>query len=460
MVRLQDIFEQLLSFGPRTKAEIIEGAYKQTKVKKEKIEGRLNKILEFNPKYKEHQGRVYYGKYADDLKVDKKTYQQLMELIHRDKYALKGVTTKGFKVKEPNIFESYSIYKLEKDNQELEVRLDDDASLDFAAHHHYLPDNLDGKTYCKIINKAKYYEDIEHIAKDFDSKINGAILKVKTGKSKVCFTTEYDELLEEFFLTPNALFNKKFLPLKELYHEIYAKTLLESQNYLKIYQDAKKSGLVEKYSTMLDSLGSSFFNADGPMKNYRAFKEHVTTSVKRFSEKAMQQTEYIDYLFKGATAVSPVPIRVGFLQILDAYRRFAELLRNPIRDIRKIIQFKHKEKIDLNDLNYDDDIEIIRKDSKFKDLIQAIHPIVRHSESHLFTRIDEDKKIIYIQDDKAGKKFEFNPRDIHDKRAEIQSGLVPALLAFYAGTDIALKLLGMRSASFLHRIVLLGNTKK
>ncbi len=463
MSKLSDVFKELLSLHGKNKKSLIQETHEKTEVEIKIIEERLNKLLAQSSDFIEYEGIIFSGETAQDLKLELKTYQELMELIHRDKFKLIGTTNKFVSIDKPGIAMSYSVFTLQKDEDEIKIRVEDDkSSIDFAWNHQYMGDDLDGKTFHKIANKGKYYEDIDLIAKDFDNKINDAITKIKKGESEIAKSSEYDLLLEEFLLSPNALYDKKYLPLKENYHEIYAKILFESQHYLSIYTNAKKKNKnVEKYGKLLDTLGSTFINKDGPIKNYREFKKYVETNPSLFASKAQQQKEYLDYLYKGAAAISPLPIRIGFLQILDGYRRFAELVRNPIRDIRKIIQFRNRVNIDSNQNNYDEDVDIISKDSTFKEIVEGIHPIVRHSESHLFTRIDEDKQIVYVQDDESGKKFEFDTRkDIYEKQIIIQSGLVPALLAFYSGTDLVLKLLSMRSKEFLHRVILIGNTKK
>jgi hypothetical protein len=393
--------------------------------------------------------------------IPEKTYQELMELIFRDKYKLIGVTTEMKKVKKPNVFDSYSIYKLSKDDKEISVKVKDELSFDFAFHHEYLPDELDGKTFIKIDNKKRYYDDVELIAKDFDNKINESIKRLQKGEIGDLDFIEIDKLLEEFILTPNAVLNHKFESIKLNYHIIYARLILEAQNYLSVYNQAKSKNVnVKKYGELLDKLSINFFKNKNPMQSYRLFKNIVEVDANRLAEKSKQQAQYIHYLFKGGAAISPLPLEISFLQILDAYRRATELVRNSIRDIRRIIQLELNVTIDSKELKYDEDVDIIRKKEKYKELVDAIEPIVRHSESHLFTRIDKDKRFIYIQDDIANKKFEFSPQNINNNRKELITGFIPALLAFYAGTDIALKLVTMRSKNFLYRLILVGNTKK
>ncbi|MBI3051704.1 hypothetical protein HYY74_04580 [Candidatus Woesearchaeota archaeon] len=392
--------------------------------------------------------------------IHDKSYQELMELIFRDKYKLKGVTTKMKKIKDPDQFESYNIFKLTKNGSEVLVRVTDKLAFDFAFHHEYLPDELDGKTFVRIDNKQKYYDDIKNIAEDFDEKVTTAIKKIVDGNSEIAKSTEIDKLLEEFITTPDAVLNHKFIPIKENFHETYAKLILEGQNYITICNQAKeKSAYFKKYNDILNNLGRNFFNQT-PMSSYRNFRKIVATETNRFAEKTKQQAQYIDFLFKGAAAISPVPFEIGCFQMLDAYRRSVELVRNPIRDIRRIIQTELNVPVDSDQLNYDQDLEVIQNQEKYKELVSAIKPLLRNSESHLFTRIDKSKGIIYIEHEPTKSRFEFSPQDLMNKREEIFKGFVPALMAFYAGTDVALKLIAMRSPGFLYRVIVLGNTKK
>jgi hypothetical protein len=312
----------------------------------------------------------------------------------------------------------------------------------------------------KIINKAQYYDDIKFIAEDFDEKLKKASLSLSTESNDFIHNLEYINLLEEFLLTPDSIYNKKFLPLKENYHKILVKMLNEA----KIYQDSitkiKSRDGSKQYFDILSELGKVYTQSSNFVENYRLFKDHVETNALRFIQKSHQQKKYIDYLLKGAAATSPMPITIGFFHILDCYRRCAELIRVPMRDIRKTIQLKNKETIQSSSENYNSDIEIIKNDKLCAELTKSIIPLLRHSESHLFTRIDEDSQKIYTFNEITKKEVDFTPDDINQKWKDILHNLVPSLIIFYVLTDLALKIVCLRSEEFLTRIVLIGNCKK
>lgn len=315
--------------------------------------------------------------------------------------------------------------------------------------------NNNGKfEFSKVENTTAYYEDIEFLSDTDRNKIQAAIKKVQSGK----FVLDFDiEGIFDKFLSGNyGKMDKDITKLKTYYFEIFALTLFLSNEYLKIKEKIERTNneFIGYYLLVDEILRTAFMRVGKPIeaiKDYKFFKNFLTFDIENIARRTTEQAEYVNDLLGMLAERGTVEGSVGIKYLLDLYRRFCELSFEFINMLRIAIEVADGVEKPESYFSYLDNVQTIKSKEKYSKLVESIDPYIRHSESHMNTRIDYKNGEITLINTSGGKekvvgKYTF--REISDMTKKIQRSLYPALLVAFTIFETAFKLLIFNSPEY------------
>jgi hypothetical protein len=321
--------------------------------------------------------------------------------------------------------------------------------------------NTNGKfQFTKIENTAAYYEDMKFLSDIDGKKLQAAIKKVQSGN--FVFDFDIEKIFDKFLSGKYGKKDKDIIKLKTYYFDIFAFTLFLSKEYLKIEEKIERANkeFIEYYLLTDEILRMAFMRVGKPVEaieDYKFFKNFLSFDIGNNARSATELGYWFANDLLGMLAEREVVEgSIGIKYLLDMYRRFCESSFEFINLLRIAIELADGVENPESHLPYLENVEIIKSKQKYSKLVESVDPHIRHSESHLNTRIDDEKGEIVLNDTSRGKeemvgKYTFH--ELSDMTKTIQRSLYPALLIAFTIFETAFKLLIFISPEYKYMLL-------
>ena len=202
-------------------------------------------------------------------------------------------------------------------------------------------------------------------------------------------------------------------------------------------------------------------NLSNPIKGYHFYKSVVDIDLNEMAESAKTESRYVNQLFGGLALQSPVKIDMGIKAVLDAYRRFAELIKPLVNTTRIMIQMHDGVSDPKPHLTYVQNVKIISSHNEYSFLVEFIDPHIRNSESHLTTEIKKKEKKILIVDRRKKPKIiirEYTPEELWANLEKLKQVVFLSYFASFVLIDGAFKGVLLQSPEYRMALLSIGNT--
>lgn len=377
-------------------------------------------------------------------------FKKLMELLFESKYKIVNYTAGYSKEKG----ESGKV-TLKKDSDEITL---ESRKEDFCLYLFQLKKTIDkeGNFQLSRVKKgAKYYDNIDLLVDQDGKKKKDAFEKILKGE----FSFGYDiESLFEKFISNN--YGKKDEDIRKLltdYFEIFAGLTLFAKKYVDLRDDvAKKNSTFRIYERQIEKiLGDYFFPQENKLRAYIRFKKHKNYSFEKLAIQSLGEVKYIDDQFRMLSERGTVPGEFGIKQLLDVYRRYCELCFEFVNFIRIAIQSKQGDENPKEYWGYVENVNYIKKDKRYRKVVDCINPFIRHSESHINTRIVKEKGLVVITERARGKEErseEISFQEIIKITKNIQP-LMKAYLFAFAISEYTFKIVTVMSSEYRFKLL-------
>ena len=316
----------------------------------------------------------------------------------------------------------------------------------------------------KIKNADAYYKDVEFLIDTDGKKLQAAIKKVRSGDFVLAFDIE--KTFDKFISGKYGKKDKDIIKLKTHYFEIFGLTLFLSNEYVKSKEKMERENKeFTEYHALIDEiLRMAFMRTDKPIEaiqDYKFFKNFLSFDIENIARRALKQSEQVNDLFGMLSKRGGVEGSIGIGYLLDVYRRFCELCYEFVNMLRVAIEVADGVAKPESYLPYLENVEIIKSKQKYSKLVKSLDPHIRHSESHMGTRIDDEKGEVVLINTRGGNenivgKYTFH--EISDMTKTIQRSLYPALLTTFTIFETAFKLLIFISLEYKLMLLNLKNT--
>ena len=321
--------------------------------------------------------------------------------------------------------------------------------------------NNNGKfQFTKIENTAAYYEDMDFLRDIDGKKLQAAIKKVQSGNFVLDFDIE--KIFDDFLSGKYGKKDKDIIKRKTYYFDIFAITLFISKEYLKIKEKIERANkeFIEYYLLTDEILRMAFMRVGKPVEaieDYKFFKNFLSFDIGNNAKSATEQGYwYANDLLGMLAEREVVEGSIGIKYLLDMYIRFCESSFEFINLFRIAIEVADGVENPESHLPYLENLEIIKLKQKYSKLVESIDPHIRHSESHMNTRIDDEKGEIVLIDTSGGKEAVVGKYTFHehsDMTKTIQRSLYPALLIAVTIFETAFKLLVLDSHDYKYMLL-------
>ncbi|MEA1999556.1 MAG: hypothetical protein U9N61_09605 [Euryarchaeota archaeon] len=321
--------------------------------------------------------------------------------------------------------------------------------------------NTNGKfQFTKIENTAAYYEDMDFLRDINGKKLQAAIKKVQSGNFVLDFDIE--KIFDDFLSGKYGKNDKDIIKLKTYYFDIFAFTLFLSKEYLKIKEKIERANkeFIEYYLLTDEILRMAFIKVGKPVEaieDYKFFKNFLSFDIVNNARSATEQGYwYANDLLGMLAEREVVEGAIGIKYLLDMYRRFCESSFEFINMLRIAIEVADGVEKPESYLSYLENVKRIKSKQKYSKFVESIDPHIRHSESHMNTRIDDEKGEIVLIDTSRGKeevvgKYTFH--ELSDMTKTIQRSLYPALITSFMIFETAFKLLIFISPEYKYMLL-------
>jgi hypothetical protein len=379
-------------------------------------------------------------------------FERLMNLIYFEGYKVFECTL-NFERSEDTIAKVI----LTKDSEETILQSSSEDFCNYVASLKKTANNSGKFQLTKIENTDAYYEDVEFLIDTDGKKMQAAIKKVQSGDFVLDFDIE--KIFDKFISGKYGKKDTNIIKIKTYYFEIFASTLLLSNEYLKIKEkmERRNKEFIKYYLLIDEILRMAFMRVGKPIeaiKDYKFFKNFLTVDIENIARRTTEQGEYVSDLFGMLAKRGAVEGPIGIKYLLDVYRRFCELSFDFINMLRIAIEVADGVEKPESNLSHLKNVEIIKSKQKYSKLVESIDPHIRHSESHMNTHIDYEKgkrgEVVLINTEGGKEKVvgKYTFHDLSDMTKTIQRSLYPALLIAFTIFETAFKLLIFNSPEY------------
>lgn len=318
--------------------------------------------------------------------------------------------------------------------------------------------------FTEIKNKNAYYKDVEFLTDTDGKKMQAAIKKIQSGD----FTLDFDieKTFDKFLSGKYGMKDKDIIKLKTHYFEIFALTLHLSNECITSKEkiDRKNKEFTKYYFLIDEILRMGFMRTGKPIKaiqDYKFFNHFLNFDIENIAMRGIEQCEHVNDLLGMLSERGGVEGSTGTRHLLDVYRRFCELSFEFINMLRIAIEVADGVENPKSYLTYLENVGKIKSKQKYSKLVESIDPHIRHSESHVGTRIDNEKDEVVLTDTRGGNenvvgRYAFH--ELSDMTKMIQRSLYPALLITFTLFETAFKLLIFISPEYKFMLLKLKNT--
>ncbi|MHA1959160.1 MAG: hypothetical protein ACW99U_02970 [Candidatus Thorarchaeota archaeon] len=317
----------------------------------------------------------------------------------------------------------------------------------------------------RIGNSKKYFEAIKEFTEHREIKISKALDDWKSGKSPVegGFWHDVDRALVKLLFEKTSPEDSDVLWLRENYFHIFAFYLAEAKGITGVGKDAlfhKHKDIQPLIAITERILRDAFLSnqkTGNPVEIYKTYRRLLPDSLEDQTERVSIQLAYLDDLRAMIKEVGSRKERVRILYVLDVYRRVYEMTR-PILDLLRIAAMQMKGKPTERDVSDDEIISILKEDN-YSELVDAFNPQIRHCESHLATKIREDKRTVLLTKREGLRRSiiqEFSYEEIVSYQERLYDLVFPALFYAVSSFDGFLKIMLMDSLEY--QLLLISKT--
>lgn len=364
--------------------------------------------------------------------------------IRADLSKLKTMLSRGFRATgvevtfnpdpaNPGAVRPHAVVSVENGKDVLRLESDDFDFSMYSLSLHAARDQAGTRQLRPIANSNRFWEEMEQLCRDADSKRLAAFKRIDSG----AFRFDYNpQSLLTKFLASRDWGSSEFTPLKRDHFEIqayflrYVQQLLETKKQMHARKPATK-----QYEDIVDEILMKAFRTDVDfVNNYLRFHDLAKLDVEDAIVQASQQHKIVEDLIGMLAARGTVDGAVGIPHLLDIYRRLAESTVPFIRTISDAICIANGRPLPDTSLGYAKRCDIVRS-SPYARLLDCLDPEIRHSESHTATKVDKPAGKVFLTEVIDGRRTilrEYTFKQVADMTRELQDALFPALLmAFY-----------------------------
>ncbi len=381
-------------------------------------------------------------------------------------YFEKGFRIKGITVEFSHNTGHTSEVKLFKDDKREVITSDEEDFAHALLRFQKIVDSDGAVKFAKIKNSGKYFAAIRDFAEHRQTKISKALEDLKTGKSPLGggFWHKVDKALVELLFDKTSIDDSDIIWLRTNYFHIFAYYLNEIKGIAGIAQDVlfRKHKDGQPLAAIADKiLMETFLSKQGSrnlVEKYKIYRQFLPDSLENHSEGVAMQQTFLEDLRMMLKNVGSQEESVRILYVLDVYRRVYEMTR-PILDLLRIAILLTKGKPDIKIQVSDDEILSVLSEYNCNKFLNAFNPQIRHCESHLATRIREDRRTVLLTKRKGLHRLtiqEFRYEEIISNMERLYNVVFPALYYSFANFDGFLKIMLMDS--FEYQLLLISKT--
>ncbi len=350
---------------------------------------------------------------------------------------------------------------LQKDSKQITFDSnEEDVSL-FAFSLQKTFDRNGNNVFVNIRDPEAYYQDVQYLLDESKIHRNQALEELLSGKYKFKYNPK--KLIDEFILSPNRR-SKRYLTLKNDYFRILSNYAIISKRLLEIQKKTEEEfpDMAERLNLIDEVLMKCFRRGENVIKCYLKYKKYMNLDIDDLTTQAELQSEYIKDLFSMVDKRQNISDEMEIQYTLDAYRRLTELSSNFVNILRICIEFiEGVEEPKLND-KFINNCKLIKMNSKYSRIVEFIDPSIRHSESHINTKVIQGQKMVQITENMKGERkiiAEYQFDEIKDMKKHLERLVLPSLITSFSANEIALFDMILMSPEYLTLLVHIGNKK-
>ena len=296
----------------------------------------------------------------------------------------------------------------------------------FLASQRSLPDR-DGKPRFFKVDTKQYEDDLLHFFDPDNAKLKAATQKVLAGQARINLP-EATALLKRVFLD-EKMAPEDIARLADCFYEIdglYTARVKFTHDHARALEQKlpQAKALREEIDHVL--LNTMLLQLEhNPLRGLKSFSSWIDLEAqdRRFNE----QIRYHNWFFAMLAARGQTPGDEAISYLLDVYRRFSELARTYIQALLKATDTPSRPK----PKGFAEEVDALA-DRGFPTLATMVDPRIRHSESHLNTRLLPGRMVRIVAD--AGQ-IEYSYEQILAMTRRLKDEVVPALFISFLGVE-------------------------
>lgn len=309
----------------------------------------------------------------------------------------------------------------------------------------------------KIKDKRKYYDVITEFTENREGKIKESLRDLKERKSPLQrgFWHKFDQALVKLLFEKTSSNDSDLLWLKKNYFHFLAFYLDETKTMTDKTKDllfAKSKDIRSAFDAADRILSNAFLPKNekkNPVEIYRLYRQYLPDSLEDHSERIAIQLAYLEDLRRTLNKVGSQEKGIRILYVLDVYRRVYEMTL-PILDLLRIALLLSKGETKVVGSSADDIIKVLDENGH-SGFVEAFIPQIRHCESHLATRISEEKMSVFLTKREGLRRIlinEYSFDEIVSHQRRLNEVIFPALYYAFSKFDGFLKLLLLDSFEY------------
>ncbi|MFQ5763200.1 MAG: hypothetical protein ACE5PO_09210, partial [Candidatus Bathyarchaeia archaeon] len=299
-------------------------------------------------------------------------------------------------------FAERTIVRLEKEGQVEIVESGERDVLEFALHLQSIPDLKGEKRFVRVKDLNRYFNDIDHLADEDNSKLRHALAELNAGRFRLDY--DPDALMEELFATVSRPAGRKFGPLKRDYHYVVATYLLHSQRIMTWRQELlNRRPHVKRFIDACEAILAAFRRTGIPIKDFHFYRYYADYNLPAMRRRLDAQSEVIsqvvsDLIDKGTlTAKQAVP------KLLAIYKTVVEVSAPVLNILRVGLELQEGIPRPEKQKGLTENIIRLRTDATYGSVFRCLDSYLRHAEAHAAYEIRDKKVLVLDHRGKGGK---------------------------------------------------------
>jgi hypothetical protein len=305
------------------------------------------------------------------------------------------------------------------------------------------------------------WQEMEWLARDADSKRKVAFERITQSDFKFAFDPR--RLLADY-LRNRTWGDVKFMELKRHHFEVQAYFLMLAKKMLANQEELYSNHPgAREYADPLDNLlMRAFRSSDNWIANYLRFVDCCSVDLEDHVVQSIETRQHLVDLFKMLAARGTPPGLEGSRHLLDVYRRLSEVISPLMTLLSNAICIVENRPLPDRQTGFSKRWQIVR-DSAYADLADGLDPVIRHCESHAWTRIDSRRRVVVLTEtDASGKRVpvrEYTYVEISKMTHHLQEVTYPTLLFGCYFAELVTATIILFSSEYVHLLLSIGNLK-